>query len=44
MVGEWSAAPVNCGDVATLDAPLDPNAVDQAGFADQIIGRWLELR
>lgn len=41
MVEDWSSQPVNCGDVATLDGPIDPHAVDQEALAEQILRRWL---
>jgi GMP synthase (glutamine-hydrolysing) len=41
MVADWSSQPVNCGDVATLDAPIDPNAYDQGAVAAQIVTAWV---
>ena len=43
MIADWSAQPVNCGDVATLAAPIDARAFDQAPLARQIAERWLDL-
>lgn len=43
MVGQWMAAPVNCGDVAALDGPVNEGAVDQQPLARQIVERWLGL-
>ncbi len=43
MITDWSAQPVNCGDVATLPAPIEPNTIDQARLARQIADRWLDL-
>ena len=43
MIADWCQQPVNCGDVATLQAPLDPNAHDQAGLAARIIGNWVDI-
>src|SRR5579862_1682436 len=37
MIADWCAQPVNCGDVATLAAPIDPLAHDQSAVAQQII-------
>jgi GMP synthase (glutamine-hydrolysing) len=41
MIVDWSAQPVNCGDVDTLEAPIDPHAVDTAPLARQILEGWL---
>jgi GMP synthase (glutamine-hydrolysing) len=43
MIAEWSAEPVNCGDVETLDGPIDATAIDQLPLARQIAERWLDL-
>jgi GMP synthase (glutamine-hydrolysing) len=43
MVVDWSAQPVNCGDVATLDGPIDPHAVDQLPLAREILAAWLAI-
>lgn len=41
MIDEWQAQPVNCGDVATLDGPLDANAFDAESQARTILENWL---
>ena len=41
MIEDWQAQPCNCGDVATLEAPIDPHAFDQSHLAAKIIDRWL---
>lgn len=46
MIADWTAQPVNCGDLETLDATeshhiLDPHAFDAAPFARLIFERWL---
>ena len=41
MIEDWSRQPVNCGDVATLDGPIDARAVDQAPLARSILEGWL---
>jgi GMP synthase (glutamine-hydrolysing) len=41
MIEDWQAQPVNCGDVATLKNPLDPNAVNQEPVAQHILENWL---
>ena len=43
MIVDWCAQPVNCGDVATLNAPIDPGAADSGPLARQILERWLSL-
>jgi GMP synthase-like glutamine amidotransferase len=42
MIVDWSAQPVNCGDAATLDAPLDPYVADSSPLARQILEGWLD--
>ncbi|HLW76375.1 MAG TPA: type 1 glutamine amidotransferase [Bryobacteraceae bacterium] len=42
MILDWQEQPVNCGDVATLEAPIDAGAYDQRPMAYQIIDAWLE--
>jgi len=42
MIVDWQRQPCNCGDVATLPAPIDPHAFDQRAHAFQIIDRWLD--
>jgi len=41
MIVDWSSQPVNCPDADTLEAPLDPNAVDSGPLARQILEGWL---
>jgi GMP synthase-like glutamine amidotransferase len=41
MIEDWQSQPVNCGDVATLDHPLDPQAFNQAPSAQHILENWL---
>jgi GMP synthase (glutamine-hydrolysing) len=41
MIADWSTQPVNCGDVATLDAPIDPQAHQQAPLAAQMVKAWV---
>lgn len=43
MIVDWSAQPANCGDVGTLDAPLDPYAADTAPLARRILEGWLAV-
>lgn len=43
MIAEWCAQPVNCGDVAALTEPVDPQAGDSGPFARQVLERWLNL-
>lgn len=40
MIADWCAQPVNCGDVATLNETIDPEAHDQSAIARQILKRW----
>jgi GMP synthase (glutamine-hydrolysing) len=42
MIADWCTQPVNCGDVSTLDAPIDPQAHDQSRLAKRIINAWLD--
>src|SRR5579863_2161758 len=44
MIVDWSAQPANCGDVDTLDAPLDPHAADTEPLARKMLEGWLSLR
>jgi GMP synthase (glutamine-hydrolysing) len=44
MVVDWSSQACNCGDVATLDHPIDAHAVDQQPIADRIVEGWLSTR
>jgi GMP synthase (glutamine-hydrolysing) len=41
MIVDWSAQPANCGDVDTLEGPIEPNAVDAAPLARRILDGWL---
>ena len=41
MITDWSAQPANCGDVDTLDGPLDPHAADTAPLARRVLNGWL---
>ena len=41
MIVDWCAQPVNCGDVASLDAPIDPHAADSGPSARRILDGWL---
>lgn len=43
MIVDWSAQPANCGDVDTLDAPIDPHAFDSASLARTVLDGWLSL-
>ncbi len=41
MIVDWSAQPANCGDVDTLDAPIDPHAAATEPLARHILEGWL---
>ncbi len=43
MIVDWSAQPVNCGDVEDLAAPIDPHAVDSERLARTVLDGWLTL-
>jgi GMP synthase (glutamine-hydrolysing) len=43
MIDDWRQQPVNCGDVATLDAPIDPHLHDPSEAAKRILESWLAL-
>jgi GMP synthase (glutamine-hydrolysing) len=43
MILDWSAQPVNCGDVSNLPEPIDPNAVDSASLAQKVLDGWLRV-
>jgi GMP synthase (glutamine-hydrolysing) len=43
MIVDWSAQPLNCSDVDTLEAPIDPDAADTASSARHILEGWLGL-
>ena len=42
MIVDWSTQPGNCGDAASLDGPLDPNAADTLPLARRILEGWLD--
>jgi GMP synthase (glutamine-hydrolysing) len=44
MIADWSAQPINCGDVENLSAPIDPRAHDTAALARRILEGWLRTR
>jgi GMP synthase (glutamine-hydrolysing) len=41
MIEDWQSQPCNCGDVATLERPIDSRAFDQSHLAAKIIDGWL---
>ena len=41
MIVDWCAQPANCGDVDTLERPIEPRAVDTAPLARRILDGWL---
>lgn len=41
MIVDWSAQPVNCGDVESLNAPIDPHAAATESLARHILEGWL---
>ena len=41
MIVDWSAQPVNCGDVDTLEAPIDPHVAATEPLARHILEGWL---
>lgn len=43
MILDWTSQPVNCGDVSTLPAPIDPDAVDSASLAKKVLDGWLRV-
>jgi GMP synthase (glutamine-hydrolysing) len=43
MAADWCRQEVNCGDVATLEDPVDPFEQDQAAVAATVMDRWLSL-
>lgn len=43
MIVDWSAQPSNCGDVETLDRPIDPTAEDSEMLARTVIEGWLAV-
>ena len=42
MIEDWSAQPVNCGDVEDLPAPIDPHAFDTAPLGRRVLEGWLQ--
>jgi GMP synthase (glutamine-hydrolysing) len=42
MIADWCDQPVNCGDVDTLDGPIDPHAADSLPLARRVVDGWLE--
>lgn len=44
MIVDWSAQPANCGDVESLEAAIDPHAVDTGPLARKMLEGWLSLR
>ena len=43
MIEDWSAQPVNCGDVEGLEGPIDPYAADTAPLARRVLDGWLKV-
>jgi GMP synthase (glutamine-hydrolysing) len=43
MIEDWCDQPVNCGDVATLTAPIDARLHDPRAAAKEILEAWLKL-
>ncbi|HVO98015.1 MAG TPA: type 1 glutamine amidotransferase [Bryobacteraceae bacterium] len=43
MIADWCDQPVNCGDVATLQAPIDPNLHNPRPAAERMLEAWLNL-
>jgi GMP synthase (glutamine-hydrolysing) len=43
MIVDWCAQPVNCGDVETLPAPIDPHLHDPQAGSRKIFESWLKL-
>lgn len=43
MIADWCVQPVNCGDVATLEEPIDPHRYDSAAAARRMLESWLRL-
>jgi len=43
MIDDWCRQPVNCGDVASLPGPIDPNLHDTQEASRRIMKSWLEL-
>lgn len=43
MIADWCDQPVNCGDVATLKAPINPHLHNPRPAAERMFGTWLNL-
>jgi GMP synthase (glutamine-hydrolysing) len=43
MIADWCEQPVNCGDVRTLEAPIDPHLHDPREASRRILESWLKL-
>jgi GMP synthase-like glutamine amidotransferase len=43
MIADWCEQPVNCGDVATIEGPIDPHLHDPRESSRRIIESWLDL-
>jgi len=43
MIVDWCDQPVNCGDVETLPAPIDPYLHEPRAAAERILKSWLDL-
>jgi GMP synthase (glutamine-hydrolysing) len=43
MIEDWQSQPVNCGDVARLKSPLDPQAFRQEAAAKHLLENWLSI-
>lgn len=44
MIEDWCAQPVNCGDVETLPAPIDPRLHDPRASSRTMIESWLKFQ
>jgi GMP synthase (glutamine-hydrolysing) len=43
MIADWCAQLVNCGDMAALNAPIDPHLHDARRAGGRILESWLNL-
>jgi GMP synthase (glutamine-hydrolysing) len=43
MIGDWCGQPVNCGDVGTLEGPIDPCLHDMKESSRRMIEAWVGL-
>jgi GMP synthase-like glutamine amidotransferase len=43
MIADWCEQPVNCGDVRTLESPIDPHLHDTGEASRKILESWLKL-